>query len=332
MKNNIAIIGGSGFIGTKLAGRLLDAGHSTRIIDKAESRVYPELWIKGDVRDRHSLPSALEGCDVIYNLAAEHRDDVMPRSLYYDVNVGGAENVCQAAEELGVKKIIFTSSVAVYGFTEKETDESGELRPFNDYGRTKLEAEKVYRGWQEKSGARSLTIVRPTVVFGEGNRGNVYNLLNRIASGKFLMVGNGRNHKSMAYVGNVVSFLEFALRFGPGIHLFNYIDKPDLDMNSLVSLVNEKIGNGREKLFRLPYRLGYAGGLVFDAASRLTGKKYPISSIRIKKFCSDTQFTSYRIRETGFTPPYSLEEGLHRTIRYEFLRPRTGPDILFHTE
>ncbi|HDZ87988.1 MAG TPA: NAD(P)-dependent oxidoreductase [Nitrospirae bacterium] len=328
----MAIIGGSGFIGTKLAVRLLDAGHSIRIIDKAESRVYPELWIKGDVRDSDALRVAMEGCQVVYNLAAEHRDDVRPRSLYSDVNVRGAENVCQAARELGLKKIIFTSSVAVYGFTEKETDESGEPRPFNDYGRTKLEAEKAYRGWQEKSGDSSLTIIRPTVVFGEGNRGNVYNLLNQIASGKFLMVGNGRNHKSMAYVENVVSFLEFALRFGPGCHLFNYIDKPDLDMNSLISLVSDKIGNGRKKLFRLPYRVGYAGGLVFDAVSRLTGKKFPISSIRIKKFCSDTLFSSSGISETGFTPPYSLEEGLLRTIQYEFLQPRTDSDILFHTE
>ena len=308
------------------------SGCTVRIIDKAESRSYPDLWIKGDVRDRKSLLAAAKGCDVIYNLAAEHRDDVRPGSLYYDVNVGGAENVCSVAEELGIKEIVFTSSVAVYGFPGEETDESGELRPFNDYGRTKLEAEKIYIDWKKRSEDRSLTIIRLTVVFGEGNRGNVYNLLNQIASGKFLMVGNGRSRKSMAYVGNVVSFLEFTLSFGAGYHLFNYIDKPDFDMNSLLSLVNDKIGNGGKKLFRVPYWVGYAGGLVFDAASRLTGKKFPISSIRIKKFCSDTQFTSLRIRETGFTPPYSLEEGLHRTIQYEFLQPSPDSDILFHSE
>ena len=65
--------------------------------------------------------------------------------------------------------------------------------------------------WQSKSG-NSLIIVRPTVIFGEGNRGNVFNLFNQIASGKFVMVGKGENKKSMAYIGNVVAFWRHASR------------------------------------------------------------------------------------------------------------------------
>ena len=79
---------------------------------------------------------------------------------------------------------------------------------------------------------RSLVIVRPTVVFGEGNRGNVYNLLRQIASRRFLMFGDGRNKKSMAYVENVAAFIEYSLSFKKGVHIYNYIDKPDFDMNS----------------------------------------------------------------------------------------------------
>lgn len=331
MKSDIAIIGGSGFIGTKLARRLLEAGYNAKIVDKVKSLTYPELWIKGDVRDKASLVSAIEGCDVIYNLAAEHRDDVTPRSLYHDVNVKGAENVCTVAEELGIKKIIFTSSVAVYGFTERETDENGKLKPFNEYGKTKLKAERVYEEWQRRGDERSLTIVRLTVVFGEGNRGNVYNLLNLIVSGRFIMVGNGRNFKSMAYIENVSDFLGYALNFGPGYHVFNYIDKPDFDMNTFVSLVRKELGKGDGVGIRIPYIGGYLGGFFFDVIAKLTGKKIPISSIRIKKFCSNTRFTSSRIKSTGFTPPFSLEEGLKRTIHYEFLSPQKD-GIVFYTE
>lgn len=100
MKSNIAIIGGSGFIGTKLPKRLLESGCAVKIADKVKSLTYPELWIKGDVRDKASLVSALQGCDTIYNLA-EHRDDVTPKSLYWDVNVKGAGNVCTVLRNWG---------------------------------------------------------------------------------------------------------------------------------------------------------------------------------------------------------------------------------------
>lgn len=239
----------------------------------------------------------------------------------------------EAAKKSGVRKIIFTSSVAVYGFTQHDTDESGEFRPFNEYGRTKLEAEAVYQEWVRKSPDRSLTIIRPTVVFGEGNRGNVYNLLNQIASGKFIMVGSGRNHKSMAYVENIAAFLKHSLTFGAGEYIFNYADKPDFDMNTLIRLVNKKLGKGNSVGLRFPYWLGYMGGLAFDIAGRITGKKYSISVIRMKKFCSDTQFSSAGIQQTGFVLPRSLAEGLERTIQFEFLDPKTDKHkVVFYTE
>jgi GlcNAc-P-P-Und epimerase len=179
----------------------------------------------------------------VINLAAEHRDDVRPVSLYHDVNVQGARNVCAVAAEKGIKTIVFTSTVAVYGFAPPGTDERGAINPFNEYGRTKYEAECIYRNWQEEDPEnRTLVTIRPTVVFGEQNRGNVYNLLRHLADGPFVMVGSGRNVKSIAYVENIAAFLEHSLSFTPGVHLYNYIDKPDLDMNRLVNTVRNELG------------------------------------------------------------------------------------------
>ena len=166
-------------------------------MDKRLSQTFPDKTRIADVRDIDALRKMVEG-DVIINLAAEHRDDVTPRSLYDEVNVEGAKNVCRVAQEKWINKIIFTSSVAVYGFAEPNTDEKGKFAPFNDYGRTKMLAEQVYKNWYEKDpDNRCLVIIRPTVVFGEQNRGNVYNLLNQIAKGHFIMIGNGQNKKSM---------------------------------------------------------------------------------------------------------------------------------------
>jgi GlcNAc-P-P-Und epimerase len=322
MRSAVTVIGGSGFIGTELVRRLLDAGHEVRIADKKKSVAYPELWSQADVREPVSLRKALDGSDVIYNLAAEHKDNVRPRSLYEEVNVTGARNVCRAAEELHGKKIVFTSSVAVYGFAAPNTDETGVLRPFNDYGRTKMLAEEVYKEWQAREPARSLVIVRPTVVFGPRNRGNVYNLLNQMASGRFMMVGTGKNFKSMAFVGNVASFLLAASDFGPGLHVFNYIDKPDMSMQDLVMLVKRCLGRPERLGIRVPFALGYVGGMLADSLGRLLKREFPISAIRVKKFCATTQFDSSRIAATGFRAPTSLREGLERTIAYEFLGGR----------
>ena len=123
----ITIIGGSGFVGTNLTTRLLIACHSVVIADKNDSKKYPHLRVYADVSEPGTLEKALAGTDVVINLAAEHRDDVMPKTLYDDVNVTGAENVCNACTKLGIRKIIFTSSVAVYGFAPIGTDESGKI-------------------------------------------------------------------------------------------------------------------------------------------------------------------------------------------------------------
>lgn len=315
---NITIIGGSGFVGTRLTGRLLKSGHTVKIADKNDSKKYPQLRVYADVREPETLIKELAGSDAVINLAAEHRDDVSPKSLYDDVNVTGAENVCNACTQLGIKRIIFTSSVAVYGFAPLGTDETGKINYFNDYGRTKWLAEEKYRYWMHQNMQNSLTILRPTVIFGEQNRGNVYNLLRQIAGGNFPMVGKGTNKKSMAYVENVAAFIEYNLQNNPGEHLFNYIDKPDYDMNTLVKEVYEILGHPHT-ILHWPYWLGYIGGLCFDFFAIILRKKLTISSIRVKKFCANTLFNAENIKKTDFVPPVSLQDGLINTIKYEFI-------------
>ena len=165
---------------------------------------------------------------------------------------------------------------------------------------------------------RTLVIVRPTVIFGEGNRGNVYNFLKQLALGRFIMFGNGKNKKSMAYVENVAAFIEYSLSFNSGINIYNYVDKPDFDMNMLVSQTKKTLFGKNSVGLRLPTFIGIILGLLADIISKLTGKSLPVSSIRIKKFVATTQFSS-SVGETSFIPPISLEEGLANTIRYEFL-------------
>ena len=141
MVKKVTVIGGSGFVGTNLCRQLVLKQQDFEIIDLKMSRQFSEKCKIADVRDIDSLRKTITG-DMVLNLAAVHRDDLRDQAEYKRTNVDGAENIALVCEEKGIEKIVFTSTVAVYGFAEPETDETGAINPFNEYGRTKFYAEE----------------------------------------------------------------------------------------------------------------------------------------------------------------------------------------------
>lgn len=320
---NITLIGGSGFVGTRLIALLKKKpqAYNIRNIDLEHSVFHDEITEIGDVRNLKEMEAKLKGSDLVVLLAAQHRDDVTPTSLYYDTNVSGMKNTLEAMDANGVKRLIFFSSVAVYGLNKNNPDETHPADPFNHYGKSKWQAEEILRKWHESHPDWNISVVRPTVIFGERNRGNVYNLLRQISSGRFLMIGKGTNVKSMAYVGNIVAFVEYLIEnMTSGYHVFNYVDAPDMNMNELVNTVGKVLGKHIPST-HFPLWLGMTGGYVFDLASKITGKKFSVSSVRVKKFCASTKFNAEKAKSTSFKAPYTLAEGLTRTLDFEFINP-----------
>jgi nucleoside-diphosphate-sugar epimerase len=315
----VLVIGGSGFIGARLVERLVARGDRVRVFDRAPSVVAGVESAIGDVTQASGLEEAAEGVSSIVNLAAEHRDDVRPLSRYEQVNVGGAEVCVAVAERRGIDRIVFTSSVAVYAPSVTPVDESVTPDPRSPYGQSKLAAEAVYARWQAAAPERrALFTLRPCVVFGAGNRGNVYNLIKQIADGRFLMIGDGGNEKSLAYVDNVAAALEFGLSKGAGSHLFNYSDSPDFNMRELVTVIRQGLGRPAGTGPRLPYGLGLGLGYVCDLATAVTRINLPVSSERVRKFCANTGINSERIRTDGLRPQVELRSALLETIAREF--------------
>lgn len=329
---NITMIGASGFVGTRLLDLMKDQqDYSLRNVDLLPSHCFNDITDIGDVRDQDTMDAKLVNTDLVVLLAAQHRDDVSPVSLYYDTNVGGLKVVLNAMEKNGCRRIVFFSSVAVYGLNKVNPDEDSPKDPFNHYGKSKWEAELLLQEWYKTHQDWNINIIRPTVIFGERNRGNVYNLLSQIAGGHFLMVGNGTNKKSMSYVGNVVAFVKYMIdECLDGYNVFNYIDKPDFSMNELVTLVG-KVLNKRVPAIHLPYWIGMIGGYTFDLLAKITRRKLSISSVRVKKFCATTEFDSSKMLATNFVPPFTLEEGLSQTLEFEFVHPRHD-DIIYKSE
>jgi nucleoside-diphosphate-sugar epimerase len=315
---NILIFGGSGFIGTSLCKQLnINSNFDFTIVDKLRSKTFPNKTKIKDIRNRIQFKN-YKNYVALINLAAEHKDNVAPRSLYYETNVAGARHVCNLARKNKIKKIIFTSSVAVYGSSDLIMSESSKENPNNDYGKSKLEAEKIYLNWyHEDPENRSLIIIRPTVVFGEENRGNIYNLFTLIASRKFIMIGNGLNRKSIAYVENLSAFICHCINSNSGLKIFNYADKPDFTMNNFVKLICRELKINYQVKVYIPKLVALTIASIFDVISKIVNIKFKISAIRVSKFCMNSIYSS-SIRKQDFSPPYTLKDGIKRTLKYEF--------------
>ena len=101
----ILVVGGSGFVGSRLISNVNKSDFYN--LDKNPSSFHEDITIRGDIRNKNQIKIP-KGTSSVVLLAAEHRDDVTPTSLYYDVNVQGTKNVLQAMDNAGVKNIIFT--------------------------------------------------------------------------------------------------------------------------------------------------------------------------------------------------------------------------------
>ena len=145
------------------------------------------------------------------------------------------------------------------------------------------------------------------------------------------MVGKGKNKKSMAYVGNVVAFLEACILSKQRYGLYNYVDTPDLEMNDLVRLVRSKLKGRDDVGLRIPYGVGILLGYALDIISFVCRKRFPVSSIRIRKFASSTEFRSAKHTLDNFVEPFPLGEGIERTLQSEFVNPNPKREI-FYTE
>lgn len=309
----IVLIGGSGFIGSNLAFKLKKKKINFKILDiKANPKLESYTTIV-NILDKKNLIKYIPINSIIINLAAVHHDDEKTAD-YYLVNVEGSKNICEVASLNKCKKIIFFSSVSVYGVAKSYADENSPLNPNNHYGKSKKKAEMVYLAWNKKHQNNTLVILRPTAIFGPGNRGNIFNLINQIYKGPIFLVGSGKNTKSLAYLENITDFILYILSIKKKIMICNYVDKPQLTLKELISFCKKEF-NQDENIKKIPYIVLFAFALTLDLLSFIFNKKFKINRARIKKFTAES---SYQANLNGFVPIFSLKEGLKQTIKKEF--------------
>lgn len=321
----ILITGGSGFIGGYFHRDLSALGHELVNLDLIDPKgPQAEMtYIKGDIRDPKALDKAMEGVDMVVNLAAAHHDFGIAHDTYYSVNEHGSQMVCDAMDRAGIKNVIFYSTVAVYGDAPTPHEETAPTAPNTPYGGSKLKGEAVFNRWVQQGDGRKALVIRPTVTFGVNNFANMYSLIRQIHSGKYFRFGPGTNIKSLSYVENIVDatlFLKGLKDAQPSreianFEIFNFIDKPDLTSTEISNTVSACLG--RKPAPAMPYAMGMLLGLPFDVVIRLTGKNLPISTARVKKmFRTETKFEADKLLSAGYTPKVPLKEGIDRMVQW----------------
>ena len=317
----ICVTGGTGFIGHWMCERLLADGHEVVLVDLWEPDWDLESgseYFFGDVRDKEAMLEAFKGCDAVFNLAAAHHDFGIDEETFYAVNEHGSKMVCEAADELGITDIVFYSTVAIFGDAPEPHTEDAPTSPINPYGASKLAGEKVFEQWAAQGGDRRVVVIRPTITFGPRNFANMYSLIRQIDSGKYLNVGKGTNIKSLSYVENLVDLTVFIWNKPErkGVETLNFIDKPDFSAHETAGAIYRSLDKRPPKIKAPLWFAVLFAGLPFDILIKLTGKNFPISSMRLKKMCTQTKFEAERVQASGYSPVCSLEAGIDRMVKW----------------
>jgi nucleoside-diphosphate-sugar epimerase len=323
------IFGGTGFIGRHFAGHLLAENLSRKIylcdIVPPDRDVYPrELnvalddgsveYLEVDVRkpvDASALPAT---ADLVVNLAAIHREPGHEPAEYFETNVLGAENVCAWAASARCETLVFTSSIAPYGPTEHEKTEESLPVPETPYGGSKLVAEKIQIGWQQaEPDRRRLLIVRPGVVFGPGEGGNVSRLIRAVLGRYFFYMGNRETRKAGGYVKELCHTIVWALErqkaTGQAVSLYNFTMTPTPTVEQYVAAICSVAGV-RRFVPPVPYGLLFILAGMIEIVARPLRIEHPFSPVRIRKLVRSNNIRAGYLTREGYPVRYTLEQAL----------------------
>ncbi|MDR1556376.1 MAG: NAD-dependent epimerase/dehydratase family protein [Tannerellaceae bacterium] len=307
---NYLIFGGSGFIGTHTVNAIRESNPEAVIYNldiEENNHGGKSVYVSCNVEKEIAADIPVSPDDVILNLAAKLRTPGHPVHEYFETNIRGAENVCAFAERHGIRTIVFTSTMSVYGASEELKKETTLPMPSVPYGISKLAAEKIHLIWQAGDAGRRLIILRPAVVFGKGENGNFTRLYRGIRSYSFFYAGRRDTLKACIYVKDLVYFMLYRLEHCTAhSELFNCAYAPAFSVEQIVETMKKVTGMKRH-IFRIN------GTLLILAATiirSLGGTGLGIHPARVKKLMVSTNICGKKMAASGYRFRYTFEEAV----------------------
>jgi len=332
MKKKILVTGADGFIGQHLCRYLIDKGYQVRGLYHENRPLYfiskQEIeWVKADLGDQSSIKHVTDSIDLIIHLAAIPRNDL--RKTWEDfqaVNVNGTNCLLNEAQKTGVKKFIFISTVEAAGYGDgiNPRTEDDPPKPDNNYGKSKLEAEKLVLSdrWTFKS-----TVLRLPMIYGPGTLLVVPKLFGMVRKGFYPFIGSGETLMEFCYVGNVVKAIVLAAESEEtDSELFYVSDQRSYTIKEVIDAIASATGKKYLPL-HIPEPVANVTAVAFEMLARICPFPPVVSPYSKKPFFTreTVRWTTRNInfistekfqKTTGFNPPYSIDQGCTETVKW----------------
>jgi len=310
--NSILITGATGFLGNHLLPTLQQQNFSIKITTRQLlspiSHNIPSIQIN-NIDQTTDWSEALKEVDCVIHLAARAHilkdESIDPKLQFYQTNTAATANLVKQAIAQGVKHFIFMSSVGAMATTSEQVlTEASPCKPDTPYGKSKLQAEQAIKELCENT-SMSWTIIRPPLIYGPRNPGNMQRLLKLVQTGLPLPLGAINNQRSFLYVGNLVDTITTCI-FHPNAknQTFLISDGKDLSTPTLIQKLGKAMGKS-PTLIPIPSQL-------LHLVAKPLGKEDTIT-----RLTGSLAIDSNKIRTTlNWQPPFSVEQGLQNTVNW----------------
>jgi nucleoside-diphosphate-sugar epimerase len=320
----VLVTGATGMVGPRVVVALLDAGYRVRTLslDAPQPGLLPEgVDIQtGDVTDSLAVRAAMQGVNEVIHMAALlHIVEPLSslQEMYQRVNVGGTATVVEAAASEGVKRLVFFSTIAVYGDAcQQILTEDSVPHPDIFYAQTKLAAEQIVLNATRSDGQPLGVVLRLGAVYGSRIKGNYQRLVQALARGCFIQVGDGHNRRTLIYDKDVARAAVLAVCHPAAAgRIYNVSDGSFHTMREIVETICAALGRTLPRL-TLPAGAARTAGSVLEDIARMAGHKSSIGRATVDKYIEDIAVSSQRIQsELGFVPQFDLAQGWQETVQ-----------------
>jgi nucleoside-diphosphate-sugar epimerase len=315
-ETRVLVTGASGFIGNQLCKTLRQQGYLLRTSSRSDYVSSDDHW-RIDLATEDCPPGLCDGVETIFHLAGkahaltEHQQS---DTEYRAINTEATHKLLAAAQRAGVKRFVFFSSVKAVGdspLTSTETTTSAAATP---YGQSKFAAEQrvLHGGFVAHP-----VVIRPTMVYGNTNKGNLPRMIKAIKRGTFPPLPEFNNHRSMVHVDDLVqaACLAAATPAAAG-QLYIVSDTIAYSTRELYDLIRSALGKPARS-WAIPYPLFKMLAKFGDAYLNIVGRRFLIDSDTLQKLSGSARYSSAKIRrELGFNSQHTLQQTLPDIIRY----------------
>lgn len=321
MQNGHALVtGATGALGPRVVEALLEAGYAVRTLslDAPPEDLLPasvDMRI-GDINDNTAVLSAMDGVDIVMHLAALlHEVDLSPHRFDH-VNVNGTKCVVESACSTGVRRLVFFSTIAVYGSGRRHVlDERSRPQPETVYAESKLAGEKIVLDARGAQGRPFGTVLRSAAVYGSRVKGNYQRLLRLLARGRFVPIGPGLNRRTLVYDRDLAKAAVLAATHDAAAgQVFNVTDGELHTVREIIEAMCVALDR-KPPRFALPVKPVRMAARLLERASRVTGATSIRLVVAVDKYMEDVAVDGNSLRRRlGFASRYSLCAGWTETI------------------